>query len=234
MLQGLRLSGVNEDIPPQLLPPDVYSSVKNFEPFDIGMRSSRGNAPAFPGALFDPEYMAYNKAAAEFYWLYASSAGIGVTDGQNHFDITPAGGVSSVWPTGWTDAMLNNLVVLNNNVDPPVWWNNEPSSPMEVLPGWPAGWTARAIRSFNYNLIAMDITDGASQFISKLAWSDSSEGIPDSWDPLPENSAGDNVLADSIGALVDGVQVLKDVIPPLLRHRHTRRLFHALLRHVHR
>lgn len=211
--QGLRLLGVNSDLPANLLKDDVYSDVINMEVYDVGMRASRGNAPAFDTPLFPPEHLVYNKGAGSFFWVYASSDGIGVSDGLSHFDITPAAGVTSSWPTKWTESLINNLVVLNNGIDVPVWWDNIVTNPMQPLPAWPTGWQAKAMRSFNYNLIAMDITQLEGDFISKLAWSTSSgDGIPTDWQALPENDAGDNVLADTIGALVDGLQVRGDFL----------------------
>lgn len=218
-LKSLRIGDVNTELPPNLLGEEFYTDVKNMEIWDAGYRSSRGNAAAFGTPLFPPEHLVYNKGAGGFHWLYSSSDGIGATDGQNHFDITPAAGVGSNWPANWTDAQLNSLVVLNNSIDVPVWWNGVTANPMEPLPDWPIGTVCRSMRAYNYNLIAMDISGPGGEFINQLMWSDSADpgAIPTSWSPLPSNDAGDNVLSDTIGRLVDGVQ-FRDTFMLLKEH----------------
>jgi hypothetical protein len=144
--------------------------------------------------------------------VYASSGGVGVTDGVAHFDITPDDPVpTSVWPTNWTDAVLNTIVCLNNNVDPPWFWGNQVGNIMLPLPDWPAGTTCRSLRAYKNHLIALDITDALDQFVYKIMWSDSADPgtVPGSWTPLPENSAGDAILSDTVGALVDA-QAFRD------------------------
>ncbi len=208
-IKSFQISGVNRDLPPNELPDDVYSDVLNMEAFDIGMRSSRGHTAAFGTPLFPPEYLAYNTRPGLFFWLYASSTGIGVTNGASHFDITPVAGITSVYPgVQWTHANLNSLIVLNNVVDVPVFWDNQTSNPMQPLPDWPAATQAGAIREFNYNLIAFNISGPGGTLDNQMLWSNSADpgAIPDSWTPLPANSAGSNTLSDTPGQLVDGQQ----------------------------
>ena len=207
--KNYRFQGVNQDLPSHTIPDDVYSSARNMEPIDVGMRVSQGMAAAYGTPSFAPEHLVFNITPDAFYWLYASGAGIGVTDGQTHFNITPAAGVASLWPTRWTSANLNGLITLNNQVDIPVWWDNQTGNIMTPLPGWPAATTAGSIRPFKNNLIAMDIRDAAGDFTNQLMWSDFADpgAIPQSWTPLPENSAGFNTLSDTIGSLIDGVSI---------------------------
>jgi hypothetical protein len=203
-----------------MLDEHTFSDVINVEPFDIGVRSSSGYAEVFGTPLFAPEHVINNKTAAAFYWLYASSGGIGVTDGQSHFDITPTTPpITSTWPANWTDAQLNQIVCVNNNVDPPWFWDNVPANIMQALPDWPVATTCRSLRAYQNNLIAMDIRGPGGDFINQLMWSDAADPgtIPQSWTPLPENSAGDNVLADTIGTLIDG-QAFRDTFLLLKEH----------------
>lgn len=208
-IKSFQISGVNRDLPPNELPDDIYSDVLNMEAFDIGMRSSRGHTAAFGTPLFQPEYLVFNDRPGEFFWIYASGSGIGVTNGELHFDITPAAGVTSVFPgVQWTHANLNSLVVLNNVVDVPVFWDNQTSNIMLPLPDWPAATQAGAIREYQFNLIAFNIDGPGGTLDNQLIWSNSADPgqIPDSWTPLPDNSAGSNTLSDTPGQLVDGQQ----------------------------
>jgi hypothetical protein len=208
--ERLQLSGLNFDIPDSMLPPDQYSAGNNVEAFDIGMRSIRGHIEAYPSPIFPPEHLAFNKNAGAFNWIYAGGSGIGATDGVNHFDITPVVPPTSIYPNvNWTDANLNGIITLNNGVDPEPWyWDNEPANPMQPLPNWPANAIAQSMRAYNYYLIAMNVQGISGSFDNFLMWSDAAEpgNIPDSWNPLPENSAGFNTLSDTIGSIVDGIQ----------------------------
>ena len=207
-IKRFRMSGIVADLPSNVLDEQTFSDGFNVEPFDVGMRRSSGNADAYPGTLFEPEHLSYIKNAGQFHWLYASSGGIGASDGQAHFDITPVAGVTSTYPAKWTDSNLNGLVVFNNAIDVPVYWQNSVGVPMQPLPDWPALTTVQAMRSYNYNLIGMDVRDASGDFTNQLIWSNSADPglIPDSWTVLPENDAGFNTLSDTVGALVDGQQ----------------------------
>jgi len=206
--QRIQLSGMNFDIPPSMLEPNVYTQGNNVEVYDIGMRAIRGHSEAYGDRILAPEHLTFNKANGQFYWLYSGADGIAVTDGQNDSIISPVIPISSIYPANWTDCNLNGLIVLNNEVDAPIWWDNVPATPMQPLPGWDPLQRCASMRSYNYFLIAMNVNDGVSDFPSLLAWSDAAEpgSIPQSWTPLPENSAGFNTLSDTIGALVDGIQ----------------------------
>lgn len=206
-LAEFEFTGVNKDLPPNRLPDDLYSDVVNMEAWDVGMRTSLGSERAFGTALFEPEYLVYVKEGGQFFWLYASSGGLGVTDGLNHFDISPAAPITSTWIANWTFGDLNGLPVFNNAIDAPFYWPGQTAAPALPLPDWPVGQTVQAMRAYNYNLIGMDVRNGGN-FTNQLVWSNSADPgvIPDSWTPLPENDAGDNTLADQPGALVDGQQ----------------------------
>ncbi len=206
-IREFQFSGVNKDLPPNRLPDDLYSDVVNMEAFDIGMRTSLGTAAAFGTPLFDPEYLVFIKESGQFFWIYASSDGLGVTDGELHFDITPAAPITSTWLANWTHGDLNGLAVFNNSIDAPFYWNNITAEIAKPLPDWPVGVTVEAMRAYNYNLIGMDVRNGGD-FTNQLLWSNSADPgvIPDSWTPLPENDAGFNTLSDQPGALVDGQQ----------------------------
>lgn len=207
-LKTFSFTGVNKDLPANMLDENLYSDVLNMEAFDLGMRASKGISQAFGTPLFPPEYLVFNKDPTQFYWLYASSDGIGVTDGQNHSDISPAVPISSAWPTNWTHADLNNIIILNNRINDPIWWDGVTSNLMAALPGWPTNTKAGAMRAYNNNLIAMDITDNNGVFENLLMWSNSADPgtVPTSWTPLPENDAGFNTLSDTVGSLLDGQQ----------------------------
>ncbi len=199
--------GVIKDLPPGKIDENVLTDALNVESWDVGMRQSRGITEAFQGVLFPPEHLAFNKDANLFYWLYCSSAGIGITDGAAHFDISPTIPITSVWPATWTEAYLNTLIAINNGIDPPWYWDGDTAGPVLPLPDWPAGRTCNAMRAYKNNLLALGTFGAGGDLIDQILWSSSADpgAIPGSWTPLPTNDAGDTVLADTIGALLDGI-----------------------------
>jgi hypothetical protein len=63
------------------------------------------------------------------------------------------------------------------------------------------------IRAFKYHLFALNITDNGAAKPDTLWWSEGSQpgAIPQEWQPTPSNDAGDMVLADTPGVIVDGL-----------------------------
>ena len=206
--QRLDIRGVNSDLLPDLVDDSEYNDVRNMEPSDNGMRTTRGLLQAFGTPVVAPEFLMYNTRPNLFYWLYAGSDGAGVYDGAAHFDISPTPNFTSLWPATWVGANLNSLMALTNGVDTPKYWDNNTSNPMVDLPGWPAGLICKSLRAFNYNLIAMNITGGAGDYDNQILWSNSVDpgAIPDEWTAAPSNDAGDNLLADTPGSVLDGLQ----------------------------
>lgn len=209
VFHNVDMVSVNSDLPSNTLPPDIYSDVHNMEPWDVGMRSIQGSTPAFGTPLFAPEYIGFNRAEEFFYWVYCAQAGIGVYNGVLHTDITDAGiYTGKAWPTDWTHGNLNGLMTFSNSNDAPFWWDNLIGNPIQALPGWPAGQTCGAMRAYNYNLIAMNISNAGGHFENLLQWSSSADpgAIPQEWAPLPSNDAGSNTLSDTPGEIIDGIQ----------------------------
>lgn len=207
--------GLNFDHPPSELGPEVWSMGKGVLFRNDAAERARGDLTSTDACLFPPHYLLNNLVTPELYWIYASANGIGVYDGQNHSNITPAVGPPVAADTdAWTGDVINNLACLNNDGFAPWFWEGQPGNPMLPLPGWPANTTAHALRSFKYNLIAMNITNTAGHFGTQLLWSSSADpgSIPATWAPLPDNDAGDNTLAATPGDIVDGAALRESFI----------------------
>jgi hypothetical protein len=65
------------------------------------------------------------------------------------------------------------------------------------------------IRAFKYHLFALNIFDGGQAKPDTLWWSEGAQpgAIPQEWLPSPSNDAGDMVLADAPGEIVDGLSL---------------------------
>ena len=139
------------------------------------------------------------------YWIYTTTTKIYVTDGTNHFDITPAAGISTTTPDNWTGGLLNGLPFLNNQKDVPWYWDGQTGNVMVPLPGWPANTLCKAMRAFKYHLFAMGITQNSIDYPELCLHSDGADpgAVPASWDPLPSNEAGSFSLSSTPGSCVD-------------------------------
>jgi hypothetical protein len=125
-----------------------------------------------------------------------------------HYDITPTAGVNGDIDKNWNGGLLNNLLFMNNGVDPPIWWDGATSNVMTDLPDWPASTTAGVVRAYKNYLVAMNISDGTGDYPDRVLWSDAAPTgtVPDSWDVAdPEVDAGQYDLSDTIGELIDGL-----------------------------
>jgi len=212
--------GVNFDHPPPELGPEVWTAGNGVLFRNDAAERQGGELTLTDAALYGPQHLRPVQITPAIYWMYAGAAGVGVWDGVNHFDISPAAPpVAGGDPARWTSALLNNLPVLNLDQVAPWYWDGVTANPMQLLPDWPANTTCHAMRAFKYHLIAMNITTGAGQLGTQLLWSSAADpgNVPSSWTPAPDNEAGSNILAATPGDIVDG-HALRDTFIVCKQH----------------
>ena len=204
----MRPTGVNTDIPPPELSDGEWSEVFNQSFRSGGSVRSEGYGDVQGTLLDTPLYVVGNRRPGQYFWVYPGALSISVTDQNNHFDITPAVLTSSV-AGEWTGGALNDLLMLCNGLDAPMYWPGNTSDIVLPLPNFPANTIAKWIRPFKYFAIAGNITVSGTIFENQFYWSASVDpGLPpDDWTPVPGNDAGDNILAATEGALIDGYPV---------------------------
>lgn len=207
----IRPETVNRDLPAPELNEKAWSDCRNQYFRGAGSIRAEGYADILNPALLDtPFWTMFNRArTGESFWLYAGASSLSVTDFSSHFDLTPVGGMQPTEPGDYVGTTLNSIALLTNGKDAPWYWGGHTGTPAEALPGWPENTTCGFIRGYRYNAIAGDITANGERFENQFYWSASVEpgGAPVDWTPLPSNDAGDNILASTQGALVDGSQL---------------------------
>jgi hypothetical protein len=147
----------------------------------------------------------YSPQNGGLYWVYGDSASIWTVDtGGSHVDRTNAGGwsVDASWYSGGN---LNGVAVVNAKGGVPQYWV-EANPTFQDLPGLRANTLYDVVRPFKYHLVGLGYTDGAAYYSDGLHWSDAADpgNIPSTWVPAEDNEAGDNIIADELGAIVDG------------------------------
>jgi hypothetical protein len=206
--------GIVTDYPPEEVAPDKWTSAQNIK-FEeqATLRSEGYGAYADPllgtGAIFALCVI----VGVNAYWVYCTTTNVYVTDGAGHFDITP-GTLSPCVAGDWTGTILNGIPVLCNGLNAPFYWGLNVNADCVTLPGWPANSTCKSIRAFKYHLFALGVTDNGSYHPDTLWWSVGAApgAIPQEWTPAPDNDAGDMTLADSQGAIVDGMSMRDTLI----------------------
>lgn len=140
------------------------------------------------------------------YTMLSDPGGSATTVGQYHGSSTSnfTGSIDDKW----TISVLSGILILNNPVDGPYYWNGDITTPMRRLPGWAAGEKCYAMRAFKNFLIALAPTLSGTFYPHVIRWSVSAEAgaIPTTWTSSSTNDAGDLKQAAEVGGfLVDGL-----------------------------
>lgn len=205
--------GFNADLAPEEVGPEEYTSLQNFVHRNGRPIKALGFAPVFGTPLAPPKHLLFSEGDVD-YWLYTGNSTISVTEGVNHFDITPVGLTPETDFNTWTGGELNGIPFLNHPLDQPWFWDRNTGNIMQPFPNFPANTTFGAFRQFKFNLIGMDITDTGNNFPDSLLWSDSADpgSVPNEWTPTPANDAGTNQLSDTPGRIIDGASLRGDFL----------------------
>ena len=217
--------GINYDQPAHKLGPEVWSGGYNIAFQDGRARKTRGSNPLDPPLLHEAHDLRYTPTPNDF-WVYCADTGVGVWDGVNQFDITPTGwgGVvvlpalpQALGPT-YNLCLINNLVVANNTLSGPYYWNGVTANAMQPLPGWdalPANTYCYQMESNLYHLFALGVTEGNADYNgSRVRWSDAAPPgtVPGEWVPTPENQAGFVDLPTPTGSIVGGLTLRENMV----------------------
>lgn len=210
--QKVKQLGVVLDVPAEETPPENWTGCQNMA-FKDGYAYRTGGHKRYASPTQTPPLFAMNVIiGVESFWIYCGATQVWVTNGVTHWNITPAGGLSTTQPGEWTGCMINGIPCLNNQHNPPFYWALNTSVPAVTLPGWPAAARCKALRASKYHLFALNIIDGPNQYPDQLWWSAGAQAgnVPQEWVPTAANDAGDVILADTPGHIVDGLG-LRDV-----------------------
>lgn len=163
-----------------------------------------------PGGLFAAQFCHYVDVGVSSYWIYGGDAGVAVTNGVTHWNVTPAGwGPIAAANLKYSVGDLSGVAFVNHPERKAYWWDADVSHVMTVLPDWPANWHAGVMRAHKNFLMAGNIDTGAGLAEAQVSWSSSADPglVPQFWVPSPTNDAGDFTFGTPSGPIVDMLSV---------------------------
>jgi hypothetical protein len=201
--------GVNKDAQPEELALGVWSDALNVS-FDGGhMKRAPGITELFTDASEIPYALWHMRTATKLLWIHAGLDNVFADDGSARTTITRAAGVyTGTAANRWTGGVLNGLLVINNGVEKPQYWNGDTATDLADLPNWTANKLAKVIRPWRNWLFALDVTTAGTRFPYRVLWSSAADPgtYPASWDVASASSgAGEVDLAETGGLLVDAL-----------------------------
>lgn len=223
--------GINKDLSPYELPPNVWSSGENVHFHRNRTSKTEGYSDVWSilDTVESPLFHIYFSNGVDKFWVYAGETDVYKTDGAL---VTQLGtGFTTTVELGWTGCNFNGLVILNQSkdhpqvldptdlesvIDLPHWGSSVSNAADAEFPDdvpnaapWGAASRAAVIRPYKNYLLALDCTDENSvRYPSMVRWSSPAESgdVPPSWDPARlGEGAGLYTIADSPGPILDGL-----------------------------
>lgn len=214
-VRNLGGAGIVSDIHPYDLPPNVFSAGVNVR-FENGT-VSRGpvSRSVFDLSAYDPTF-----SPGHMFSVPPSVTGVESLVAVSHTfdkvyeivgstvtDITAAGMTNIGDPNApITHSFLGAVTYLNRRTHVP-FMRRQADADFTPLTQWDPDWRCAVLRPYKDFLIALDVRKGAAEFPQMIKWSDIAfyGDEPPSWDAgSTTNSAGENVLNEMKGRILDG------------------------------
>lgn len=207
-IQNLGEFGIVSDAYAGELPKNAWSDGSNVR-FTSGYAQRIGGyLPIFTAPSVIPYALFSYSSSTTSYFIHAGIARVFSDDGTTRTDLTPASPYTGNVDDRWTGGSFNGLMILNNGVDQPQYWNGNTATDFANITGWNAAWRCGFMRPFKNYLVAGDVTKTGTRYSSLVKWSSLADpgALPASWDETnPAVEAGEVPLADSPDALIDAM-----------------------------
>lgn len=207
--------GVNKDLSAPELPIGAWTDSLNIMFREGYAGQCFGYSEIYAAPTVIPYHVCPVTVAGGRKWIYAGAAKMytadvvgGVVTHTNITRQTASVDVDySASINAWTSCLLAGVPILNNGVDAPQAWLL--TGRAAILPAWPATVLCKSLRVYKNSLIAINITEGATEYPYMIRWSNSADpgAVPSSWDYANAAvDAGRVDVSDSQGGqLVDGL-----------------------------
>lgn len=204
------MGGALADLPPQSVPPRIFTDVENVVFRDGAIEKATGMAAVLADPPTSPYFLLPSRSNQSDVQLFAvCGAKIYSYIGGSWIDNTRA--VGGDYPIAgqneWTGGVLHGVPFLNITGTAPQYWDVAQGK-FADLTDWPAGYSCSAMRAFKNYLIALDYSDGATRYPHNVYWSHPADpgSVPASWDIAdPTKDAGTIPVSETNGFVVDGL-----------------------------
>ena len=224
-IDALGEQGIIKDIQPHRLQPNAWSDGLNVR-FRNGELGRTHGETAIAELNAYPLYLVPLIYLENFYWIICTTSGIYLWDGEDFTDITPLddsafpstssypsaegiyptdGRIAELNTTGWNGGVVAGVAVLNPEGATVPYYYSPTMERCKTLPGWDSTWRAKVIRPYKNFWIAANMTEDSFWYPTRYRWSSAAEpgAIPTEWVASATNTAGDDVLEESQGAITD-------------------------------
>lgn len=213
--------GVLTDVDPFELPPEAMNFAKNVRYENT--RIERGGVFRTVGPMgADPRHIrGYFDSNGNNNILYADSSGkLHSWASGTETDITVSGWTPTVSNAPTTSVVVNNMIYVNRPDHVPWYRSKDSSAAFTAIPTggtiptlqWDTTYRCQSLRGMNGVLVAFNVTKGAQAYPTMVKWSNftSYNAGPADWDVnSTTSSAGENILAQMKGQILDGL-LLRD------------------------
>ena len=210
-VRGVGDIGVIADLPSYDLPLKAWASARNVR-FRDGVVTKSGAFKALnalptltaePAGILDASNAGSQGYIVVPYRDGAITQVVGPT--QTNVSPTPAW---TAFTTKLTSCKVGGVTYINNNDNRPIYRSTPTAGVFSYVPGWPTDDRALSLRAFKDYVIGLNITKAGVNYPNMVKWSAavSAGSPPADWDVTSLSShAGENVLNDAAGKLIDGV-----------------------------
>lgn len=204
-------TGILTDPNPSDLPLNAWTGGNNIKFRNGKVSKTDGFTKVFPTPPFQPLHMIPYLSNNTPLWISASTNKINVTQGSTWVDLSrlTGGNYNADISNNWSGGFLSGVAILNNINDIPQALLPNADNFVD-LANWPSTHRARVMHPFKNYLVAMNLTVDSVLQPTVVKWSAPAQpgNVPSTWNPAdPTNDAGETALADTPGAIVDGVKL---------------------------
>ena len=212
-IRGLGTVGVITDAAPHDLPESAWSDARNVRFL---------NESVVRSSVFKPFTLQQNFTASDPLWmvddsLWSTTKSVTTVRANGTLTRISEGLITDASPTTAMSAIIGNVTgAIVGSVSYINTTNNRPISiahgeaRYSYIPHWPTNDRCLSLRKYRDFLIALNVTkNNTTEFPNMVKWSDAIQvGTRPSWDVAALNGlAGENVLNDSTGYIVDGLEL---------------------------
>jgi hypothetical protein len=183
-------AGVIVDLAPATLDTNQVSRAVNVD-FQAGTMRALSEVESETVPLGAPLFLQYYDNTDERRLAYAYATGIAEWNGVVHASIKPVAGLTN--SLQWDADVFGQFFVVTNDATGEAPHAKQPQQTLLTpIPGWPAGWDAKFIRTHRNVLFAMDMVEAGVSYPARVRWSVSAVAgqLPSAWLPLVANDAG--------------------------------------------